>query len=472
MAKAAEVAVTLIQPHTERALLDRAAAPAKESLFRRVWATLSSIRDRISAKLAFHNSHLYTSLAARAFRHAQQPNPDSLMLRRLRQIDPAGLGIWYLAKGGEQPRLDDLCQRAIELPGIGPPRAIARALDRARAGQPTCWFGESSGFSALMAESLISAAQGATLVAARLLWSNDLGALRRAADHLTRTAAAAQTAGRAHDRVAGQALPAAQEATRWVFQSVNLLRRGLNHTDLFAIDEQIAREAARQALAAASSGCAAALTLCTSPPKGALEPERSAARDKLAALARTVDALASRVSAWLRADSQPSIENVIAEQSGRVLAEAAKSMRLWSIELPCTGDAANTNGLETLCVRANDLAELSAEALESWAILHEVWLAETTSAESRPAARSKRPPWADRLVRVTSGTMPPEGIVEAIRNVSGRSESAVAAGVGLSVLRFGSLKLRRELWKLIRAATSSPLERSLAFQCFLRLDNR
>jgi hypothetical protein len=432
---------------------------------------ISRFKDRISAKLAFHDPTRYRALVHQAMESAGVSLASPATIHKLRRLDPDGLGIWYLARGGRQPLLADLCRKAIALPGLGPPRAIARALDRAWSGEKTCLFGESTGFDALMAASLIGAGHAATLVAAHLAWPDGANPLSSAANQLTRTASAVQSAGRAYARVGRSGSPA-QETTRWLFQAVNLLRRALNHTDLMAVDEQIARESARESLAAASAACAAALNLSTDCQANEVS-EGGAAREKLAAIARTMDALASRVAVSLRTDSPPlSSQNFLIEQSTRVLTDTIKSLRPWHIELQCATMTSESADIQNFCTRANDLAEASADVLDSWAVLHELFsVGSSGSAGPERRASQSTPLWAERLVRAIGQQWSCEDVVSALRAVAGRSEQAVTLAVELSVLH-GSLQLSRELWRLIRASRSIPLERSLAFQLFLRTDNQ
>jgi hypothetical protein len=466
MAQAAHVVVS---PISSCVIGEREECHAKSSVWLTIFdraAGLGHVADRLRAKFSFHDSRRYRALVGQAFQLSGLAIGGPQVFARLRRLDSDGLGIWYLAQGGRQPRLEEVCRKAIALPGIGLPRAIARSLDRAWAGEMTCWFGESTGFDALVAETLISAGQAATLVAVDLTWPGDAETLARAANQLTRTANAVQTAGRAAHRVIGRSPSVADETTRWLFQSVNLLRRALNHTDLLAVDEQIARESARQALAAASSAAAAAISLSSHTPRDGIASEAAAARNKLSALARTVDALASRVSASLRSQSPPlTTANFIVEQSGRILTDATKALRPWHIELPCAAGLPTSSDLGGLCARANDLAESSSEVLEAWAILHELSIA-------RDGASARLPGWADRLVQSIAGAWTGHEVAQWLGAVSGRCEQAVAAAVGLTVLRCGSLQLRRELWRLMRAPRCTALERSLAFQLFWRLDAR
>src|SRR5262245_34151251 len=85
---------------------------------------LQGVIDRVRAKLAFHDSRRFRHLVEQTFHFSGQPTHLPEDFTRLRRFDPGGLGIWYLARGGRQARLEDLCQQAIALRGFGTPRPI------------------------------------------------------------------------------------------------------------------------------------------------------------------------------------------------------------------------------------------------------------------------------------------------------------------------------------------------------------
>jgi hypothetical protein len=431
-------------------------------------AAITHLEHRIRAKIAYHHCSTYLALVHRATGGAGAVLTGPMILQKLRRFDPDGLGIWYLAHGGSGVRLDDLCRKAIGIPGLGPPRPIARALDRIWTGGVACLFGQSAGFDLLMAAALIGAGSAATQVAAQLLGPDASRFFADATNQLTRTASAVQSAGRAYAR-AGRHEPAAQETARWLFQAVNLLRRALNKTDLTSLDEQIARESARESLTAANSAYAAALKLTELLPADEMGRETVASREKIASAARTMDALAARVATFLRPESLPyGSAGVLAEQSARVLFDTVRSLRPWQIDLPWTTVSNATRCGHQVFSRGNDLAEEAAAVLDSWAVLHD--LCSPASASSDPSKPKAAPLWAERLVRTISRRWSCHEILSSLRAVSGSSELAVAAAVELSVLRTGSLQLSRELWKLIRTPRCSSQERSLAYQLFLQTE--
>src|SRR5262245_14315952 len=132
MAKSAGVVVPSAFPHPIGVHADhRSSATVRHTLLPTLSEVLDRFKDRIQAKLAFHDPGRYRALVHQAFQSSGMTACEPLVFHKLRKLDPDGLGIWHLARGGSQPRLADLCRTAIGLPGLGPPRAIARLLDRA-----------------------------------------------------------------------------------------------------------------------------------------------------------------------------------------------------------------------------------------------------------------------------------------------------------------------------------------------------
>ncbi len=318
-------------------------------------------------------------------------------------------------------------------------------------------------------------ALAATLAATDLAWFEGKPPWADVLNSLTITANATQAGVRAHRRVVRKTVHAAEDATRLAYQAVNIVRRALNHTDLLAVDEQLAREAVRLALASGNAACSAAIQLTTDGTNDALGSEAAAARARLTALARSVDALVSRVASSVRNESPPdtTLEFVLA-QSARVLADAPKALRRWFIYLPASPATCGGTTAGELCRQANILADGSAETLESWATLHDLLVSTPAAPESATpiGARTSTPPWATRLVRSATGRCNSDEVLDSIRNLTGPAEQAVAAAVCIAALSNRSLKLPHDLWKLIRDANSSNQERSLAFQLFGRLDRR
>jgi hypothetical protein len=428
--------------------------------------------DRVRAKLAFHNSNRYRELVKNACGFARDADLSPQFVQLIRKVDPHGLGIWYLARCVGTNSLVELCRRAFATPGTGPPRTVARSLERALAGDRVCWFGESGGFDALGAETLVVSALAATLAATELAWFDGKPPWGEVLNCLTVTANATQSAVRAQRRVRGQVNRTADEACRLAYQAVNVVRRALNHTDLLAVDEQMAREAARLALDAGSSACSAAVQSMTDPCDPSTSPDAAAARSRLAALARSVDALISRVATSVRNESAPAAtSDFVLGQAARVLDDAPKALRRWFIHLPMPPTIAVGATASELCRLSNSLAEASTETLESWATLHELISSKSADSNSGAPAGSgtKTPVWAVRLVRAATGKCGDQEVIESIRDLGGPADRRVAAAVCIAALSTCSLKLRRELWKLIRDANTSDQERSLAFQLFWRL---
>lgn len=427
------------------------------------------------AKLAFHNPRNYRQLIERSCALAGDTMPSGEFLRTIRKLDPHGLGVWYLARCASTGRLTELCRRAVATPGAGPPRPVARSLERALAGDRVCWFGESGGFDALVTETLVLSALAAALAATDLAWFEGKPPWGAAIHSLTITANAIQAAVRTHRRVLGNTVHAAEETNRLVYQAVNMVRRAVNHTDLLAVDEQLAREAVRLALASGNSACNAAIQLMTGSQDDSATPNDAAARARLAALARSVDALVSRISASVRNESPPpaTLDFVLA-QSARVLADAPKGLRHWFIHLPVAPTSFGGSRASALCQQANLLGEACAETLECWATLHELLSVRPMDTKSAApiATRATTPAWAMRLVRATTGRWSSQEVIDSIRDLTGPPERSIPAAVTIAALPHSSLKLRRELWRLIRDANSSDLGRSLAFQLFGRLEPR
>jgi hypothetical protein len=315
----------------------------------------------------------------------------------------------------------------------------------------------------------------AALAATDLAWFEGKPPWAQVLHSLTITANATQVAVRAYRRVVGQTDRIAEESSRLVYQAVNVVRRALNHTDLLSVDEQLAREAVRLALAAGNSACSAAIQLTTGTQDNLATPDAAAARVRLAALARSVDALVSRIAASVRNESPPAptLDFVLA-QSARVLADAPKTLRPWFIHLPVSPANGGNSTAGELCRQANLLADASVETLDCWATLHELLSIEPAEPKSSAptAARAGTPPWATRLVRSVTGTWSSQEVIDSIRDVTGPSDSAVPAAVCIAAISHSSLKLRHDLWKLIRDGGSSDQERSLAFQLFWRLEPR
>lgn len=476
MAESAAVAVAALPELVGRSETNTwSEARSRLSLPLRFRRACRRLVDRVLAKLAFHNSDGYSELLERACALAGETNRYGEFLGTVRKLDPHGLGVWYLARCAGTRRLTELCRRAVATPGAGPPRPVARSLERALAGERVCWFGESGGFDALAAETLVMSALGAALAATDLAWFDGKPPWGKVLHNLTITANATQAAVRVHRRVVGDTVRAAEEASRLVYQAVNIVRRALNHTDLLAIDEQLAREAVRLALASGNSACSAAIHLTTDKPDDAARSEAAVARARLAALARSVDALVSRIAASVRNESPPaSTLDFVLAQSARVVADAPKALRPWFIHLPVSPASGGGSTAGELCQQANLLAEGSAETLESWATLHELLSIKPADTKSAApiASRTTTPPWATRLVRTATERWSSQEVIDSIQDLIGPPERAVSAAVCLAALSHSSLKLRQDLWKLIRDANASDQERSLAFQLFWRLERR
>jgi hypothetical protein len=439
----------------------------------RLRRAVDRVIDRVLAKFAFHDPDRYRELLERACTLAGEPVPSAEFLRSIRKLDPRGLGVWYLSRCAGAARLTELCRRAVATPGTGPPRPVARSLDRALAGERVCWFGESGGFDALAAATFVVSALAATLAATDLVWFEGKPPWTTALHKLTITANATQAAVRAHRRVAGRTVVAAEESSRLLYQAVNIARRALNHTDLLALDEQLAREAVRLALSAANAACGASVEWMTRTLDDPSKSDTAAARARIAALARSVDALASRMSASIRNESPPvATLDFVLVQSARVLGDAPKPLRPWFIYLPMLPEVRSIGTAGELCERANCLADGSAETLESWATLHDLLSAKTAEEKSAASAsiRTAAPVWATSLVRSVTGRSDSRDVLDAIRTLTGPPTKAVPAAVVLAALSTCSLKLRHDLWKLVRDLHASNQERSLAFQLFCRLN--
>lgn len=474
MAESAAVAVAALPELRERSEPAVRFPPRPRlSLDSRIRRAFSRGVDRVLAKLAFHDPERYRTLLERSCMLAGGTIPSADFVRSIRRLDPHGLGVWYLARCAGTRRLTELCRRAVATPVSGPPRPVARSLERALAGEHVCWFGESGGFDALAAETLVMSSLAAALAATDLAWFEGKPPWDTVLHRLTMTANATQAAVRAHRRVVRVTVRDAEESSRLVYQAVNIVRRALNHTDLLSVDEQLAHEAVRLALAAGNSACSAAIQLTTAPTDDRVTPDAAAARARLAALARSVDALVSRISASVRNESPPAptLDFVLA-QSARVLADAPKTLRHWFVHLPVSHTDTTGSKTGALCQQSNQLADDSAEMLESWATLHELLSIKPAPTKSAApiAARAATPAWATRLVQSVTGRCSTHEVLDSIRDLTGPPERAVPAAVSIAALSHCSLKLCHDLWTLIRDSDSSDQERSLAFQLFWRLN--
>src|SRR6266487_4125591 len=91
---------------------------SSSSLAARVSRWGRRVTARILAKFAYHDSRLYRSLVYRAANLAGQAEVSAALLSAIRKLDPQGLGVWYLSRIAQAPKLTDLCRRAIALPRI------------------------------------------------------------------------------------------------------------------------------------------------------------------------------------------------------------------------------------------------------------------------------------------------------------------------------------------------------------------
>ncbi len=438
-----------------------------------IYRTLDAPRrlfDRVLAKMAFHNRREYRELIQRACDHVGEPKLSADSIRTIRRLDPQGLGIWILAGIQGQPRLADLCRHLIRSPGIGPPRVLARSLERALVGEHVCWFGAPDGFVALTAGSLITSALAASLAAVALLQPDGMQLWNPTLAHLTFIGNSIQATVSAFRRVFIRPFIAGDTAARLAVQAVNVIRRAMNRTDLMAVDEQLAHEAARLALTSAHAGCTAALELLDKPTDHAVKSAADFSREKLASIARTVDALASRLQAIHRPET-PAATNALIEHAQKVIAQIPNALRPWTINLQEGSAAELSASTDPLSRRAVELALASSDILETWALLHELMLpAKSTGEITETNCRASKLAWAPRLVSSLACRWRSHEVIDALRQLNDSPDQSVSAASCIAALPHGSWRLHRDLWNLIRSSESSVLEKSLAFQLFWRLE--
>ncbi len=471
MTASAAVAATRLSEHEVRAWASVAhdAAP-RRGFFALAKSAIGRLVDRVLAKLAFHDARRYRMLIERVARLAAPHDADSArhaesLATLARKLDPEGIGVWYLARIDAAPTLAATCRHALNVRG-GPPRPVVRLLEQSMAGRRVCWFGESGGFEALTAESLISASIVAELTGV-MNGSEQAPAWPETMATLTKAAAALQTAVRSHRRVFNRPIAAADQAVSLTFQAVNVVRRAVNRTDPQSVDERLAADVARIAHAAAQSACSAALEITAelSSPSDADAPPHG----RLASLARTVDALLARVPAGPHnAESTDDSGDSLPSQTVRILLELVRSLRAWGIQLdPSESPVAGHES--QLCRTANDMLGRSAETLEAWAVLHETLHIATRDARTAGAPEHVAPAWATQLVHTVTGQATSDDVIRSLQALDDSSEDAVAGAACVAAIRAGSLQLHRELWKLIQSARSNNRRRVLALQLFWRV---
>jgi hypothetical protein len=455
---------TALDDRAARALAEPSGLGLRFKLIDSARTWLRHLGDRLLAGFAVHDRTRYRGLVAVTAKLVDYTGPLDPLLCLLRAHDPQGLGVWLLARLAPRPRFDDLCRRAIAARG-GPPRPVARLLELSLATRRVCWFGESGGFSALAAESLLSASVASALAAIGVASRHGKPDWPATLKHLTFISGSLQSSVRAIRHATDVKSAAADEAVNLSYQAVNVARRAMNRTDLLAVDERLVSEITRLTLAAADASCQAALELCThlmpTSREGAISPG-----GKLASVARTIDALLARVAVAIRdATRRPDATESLARKLDGVLDDLRRSLRAWGVDL-ANGVALEPNAsIETSCGAACELLEASADTLDAWAALHEIFRGNQPNAESPRGV----PLWASRLVSAITGRATPQEVADSLNQLAGPADHAIAGAVSLAALRCNSLHLRRELWKLIRAVRTPDVVRVLSFQLFWRL---
>ena len=421
------------------------------------------LSDRVRAKFSYHDSGRYRELIGRAAAHLGPGVELDSLVRDIRKLDPSGLGVWYLARIPRGPNLIESCRHTLLTARPGPPRAVTRWLEQALAGEPIWWSPDRCWFDALVSQALIRVAVCALLASRDLAGSPSQARWSAAQSSLLAAATAAQAADRAYSRAFDRRIPAAGEAAGLTYQALNLLRRVVNQTALAAVDEQLGNEAARLAIRAVHTACSAAshLAALRAPP-----PPDQSDHNRLAALARSVDALASRASA------SSHVEHLLNEDEGTWLSQTARVLASTCMVLGGAGYSRNSsqpllrseNGTE-ISRWSNALAEASAETLDAWG-----WIYEWAGAHDGEADGTTS--WATQLVDTLTGKLASSDVVEAVRVLAAPGGRPLAAAVRVAALCDGMRRLRRDLWGLIQAADSSSREKSFAFQMFWRLFGR
>jgi hypothetical protein len=481
-------AVVAPAPLDLAAMLDRWVAAWRMALIDCVWHVGRRIADRILAKFAYHDSTRYRELIRRAATHigplAEYDATElNALVREVRRLDPGGLGVWYLAHTPRELDLTELCRCALAAPRAGPPRAVARWLGRALGGDPIWWSVDSYWFDVLASQTLIYAAVGAAQAALHLTSDPDQTQCAAGQAHLLAAGNSLQTVARAYARAFDQQTPVSPDAAGLAYQALNGLRRLLNQTDLTAADEQLAGHAARLAIQTAQTACSAVLAITSKrlPPP----PDSFGVRERLAALARSVDALTSRVPSSPGESADVSTRATWSTQARRVLAATSAVLAHQAPARP-TDRPGSAPDPSAKSLGSAALAEASAVTLDAWAWIHE-WSDTASEQDSAPirkpqetfevvgtvrkfsASSSGNPPYVRQLVAALTGRLPTSAILAAVRGLAATGERSLPAAACIAALCRGTGDLPRELWGLIQAGDTSAKEKSLAFQLWRRL---
>ncbi|MBI3464817.1 MAG: hypothetical protein HY000_17450 [Planctomycetes bacterium] len=455
MAQSAAVVATA--PFDFAAVLDRWMAAWNVPPIRWLRDTCRRLADRVGAKFSYHDSRRYRELIRRAAAHIGPGVEIDSLVRDIRKLDPSGLGVWYLARSPRGSDLVELCRRTLLTPHAGPPRPVTRWLEQGLAGMHLWWSRDPCWCDALSSQTLIAAAVSALLAARELTGNPSKSHWSAAQSSLLAAAKAVQTVDRVYPKAFDRRIPAASEAAGLTYQALNLLRRIVNQTALAAVDEQLGSEAARLAIRAAHTACYTASELATLRPQPL--PAHSVP-NRLAALARSVDALAFRAAASLHAESSlVEGEDTWVSQTVRVLASTCSALGDRGSGPDASQALCQSEDGNEICRWSNALAETSAETLDAWG-----WIYEWTGAAALEP--DSQPPWVTTLVDALTGNLASRDVIEAVRALACADERALPAAVCMAALCGGLRRLRRELWGLIQATDSSRKERSLAFQLF------
>jgi len=256
------------------------------------------------------------------------------------------------------------------------------------------------------------------------------------------------------------------------YQSVNIARRAQNRTDLLAVDDRLATEVVRLALESATAACTAALEVSTNRMGGMVSGDGP---NKLASLARTLDALLARIAAQLESGTgHTESRSSHTDQLRRALCDLERSLRPWSIQLiPASATARATE--DDWRSAATQLLEASAETLEVWAVLHETYRASASrvtvgdESGSEGSGLARMPAWSTQLLAGISGEQTIESLFAALRSLEGPADRAVPGAVTIAAMQGASLRIRRALWKLIRTSSAPDALRRFSSQLFWRL---